>query len=126
MPKTIKERRAEIAQDGALQLKLQSEATKLMLKAIKEPEWKSFVANFIDNNNPEQLLRLTLQDEMASDPYILQSVTYLLSTPMCGMATPSAILDTSMDVLDVGISSKKLEEAAKEREILAEKEKPKK
>jgi hypothetical protein len=92
-------------------LRVQRQAIEILLDAVNSEKWDDFIKNFVDNDNPKQLARLKLEDDLKEDPYIRQSVAYLLSNPTCGMDTPSR-LSEFVGILDVGISREKLTVAA--------------
>lgn len=113
MPKTIMDKIREIQNDasGASMIRVQQQAISIILDAVGTPKWNEFIRNFVDNDNPIQLARLKLQDDLKDDPYIRQSVAYLLSNPTCGMDTPTR-LDDFVEILDIGLSRENLTVAA--------------
>ncbi len=104
---TIKEkisgRIQEVMKDGsgAVADRISDEAFAALLTGVKSPEWETFMKNFADDQNPDQLLRLTFKDSTATDPMMKKSLVYLAATSMCGAITITLITNyVNVDVLD--------------------------
>ena len=118
MPKTLMDKIKEIQNDasGASMIRVQRQAVEILLDAVKSDKWDKFLENFVDkNDNPKLLARLNLQDDLKDDPYIRQSVAYLLSNSTCGMDTPLR-LSEFVEVLDIGLSREQLTIAAESQQ----------
>jgi hypothetical protein len=103
MPKTILQKIKDIEADPALVREVQRQAIDIILDAVGTSKWEDFIRNFVDNENPHQLARLRLKDEAGTDPYIRQTVAYLIANPTCGMDTPMRLHENIDELLDIDI-----------------------
>jgi len=103
MKKTILKKIMEIEADPALVRRVQRQAISIVLDAVGTAKWEEFIGNFVDNENPDQLARLRLQDSTGEDPYIRQTVAYLIANSTCGMDTPMRLHENIDEKLDIDI-----------------------
>ena len=81
--------------------RMSQEAFAALFAGVKSPEWELFMHNFVDDQNPDQLARLTFKDSTASDPMMMKNVVYLAATSMCTAATITKIPEyINIDTLD--------------------------
>lgn len=109
MPKTILEKIKAIQSEpnfDELNSEIQPLVLEMILSLIKDPKWMEFISHFVDNDNPDQIARLTLKDNLGNDPYIKQTVAYLFTNSMCGGTTVDRLHEHIDNLLDVGINLK--------------------
>jgi hypothetical protein len=105
------DKKAEVEADetGALDSDLRYKALAAILKGVTAPdgsptaEWETFMKAMIGEDSPEQLARLTLQDDLGADPDIQYNVAYLVSNVVCTIISGVRFPSDLSDVIDAGI-----------------------
>jgi hypothetical protein len=106
MPKTILEKIKELQADPSydeLNTEIQPLVIKMILSLVGTDEWEEFIKHFTDNENPAQIARLTLNDDLKNDPWVKKTVAYLFANSVCGGTTGKRLHEGIENFLDVGI-----------------------
>lgn len=81
--------------------RISREAFEALFGGVTSAEWTTFMRNFVENQSPSQLARLTLNDSQATDPALRRALVYVAASSMCGAATITMLTNyVNLDVLD--------------------------
>ena len=64
------------------------------------PEWLDYMQEIVGPTSPNQLNRLTFQDDSSGQDYIRKSNAYIVSNAVCGTATGTRTADRVDDRID--------------------------
>jgi hypothetical protein len=78
---------------NALENRISWEAVQAILAGIHSEEWRTYMSNFIDAGDENQLRRLTFQDSAAEDPVIRKTLVYLAAMAICTGDTFAMLTD---------------------------------
>lgn len=86
---------------GSIADRIADEAFDALFAGVHSTEWKTFMKNFAEDQNPKHLSRLTLDDSQAVDPMLRKTLVYVAASSMCGAITIRTITNyVHIDILD--------------------------
>jgi len=68
-------------------------------EGVNSQAWETYMRQFVDNNNPDQLRRLTATDGTINDPVLRMHRAYLVGNAVCATTTDTG-LDLTVNTID--------------------------
>jgi hypothetical protein len=82
-----------LSTESSLAKRLSNLAFQAIMGGPTSAEWKNYMQEIVGLNAPEQLKRLTFNDNLATKDYVIESNVYIVANAVCGSQTRTNTLN---------------------------------
>jgi len=100
----VRDKKKQINERPAEALANQKLAIAAVTGGVGSEAWKTYMRQFVSNNDPEQLRRLCAEDDTADVQAMIDNRAYLVSNGVCGEGTRQRF-DENVRTIDEGLAS---------------------